>query len=133
MRILNLGDAPVIPGCSAETIFGTTGDIVPSGCNVCIPEGNSVTLDCSSASESPVSYRWTDDYGNLLSTSERLRVSVPGNYTCTALNVDNPSVISATALFCKLSYLSCYVVILTNVQVMGELLVVRDYGMPRIK
>lgn len=110
---IKLGAAPVIPGCGAETIFAVTGDVLPSGCNVCVPEGNSVTLDCSSSSASEVTYRWTDDDGNLLSTSEFLMVSVPGNYTCTATNIDNPSVLSATALFCKLS-LICYLYYLTH-------------------
>ena len=80
------------------------GGTAPVGCNVCIPEGSSVTLDCTvSVGTPPITYAWSGPPdGNVISSQPRLTVNTQGDYNCNASNLDGPSgAMSANVIVCK--------------------------------
>lgn len=84
------------------TIFANSGEVLTPGCNVCVEEGSSITLDCTvSVGAPPISYNWTDSNGNTLSENARLVVSQPGDYNCAASNLDDVVTTEASVLFCE--------------------------------
>ena len=97
------GDGPVIPDCAAtgdSVRFPEDEEVLPPGCDLCIQQGTSVTLNCMvSGGTPPISYSWTAN-GTEVSRSERLVVRNPGNYSCTATNLDNAPVVEASVVFC---------------------------------
>ena len=93
----------MIPDCAATgdpVRFPEDGEVLPPGCDVCIRPGTSVTLNCMvSAGTPPISYNWTLN-GTEVSRNARLVVMEPGNYSCTATNLDNAPVVEASVLYC---------------------------------
>ena len=94
----------MIPDCTAadgsRVLFLDDGDAAPPGCDVCILPGTTVTLNCMvSSGTPPISYSWTMN-GVEVSQNPRLTVREPGNYSCTATNLDNVQDIEASVLFC---------------------------------
>lgn len=94
----------MIPDCAAadgsRVLFLNDGDMAPPGCDVCILEDTSVTLNCMvSSGAPPISYSWIMN-GVEVSQNPRLTVREPGNYSCTATNPDSVSVMEASVLFC---------------------------------
>ncbi len=61
------GAAPDVQVCSS-TQFPQTGDVVPVGCSVCIPEGDIITLNCTGQSASEVFYEWRNGARIVVST-----------------------------------------------------------------
>ena len=93
---------PVLPTCAASVIFRDDNEVAPVGCNVCIPQGTTVTLDCTATiGSSPISYEWRNGDGMVVSNSSTFEVTMEGDYNCTASNEDSPGVSSASVLFCK--------------------------------
>ena len=99
------GGAPNLPGCpegANQVIFPDPGTVVVAGCTVCIPRGSVITLDCSGASATAVSYEWRDANNQLVSSMARFTTTIEGMYTCNATNVDNPTETAVTVLACEL-------------------------------
>ena len=99
------GNAPMLPGCpggAGVILFPNPGDVVNVGCTVCIPQGTVITLDCSGASTTAVSYEWRDSNDQLVSSMARLTTTIADNYTCSATNIDNPTELMTTVLACEL-------------------------------
>ena len=95
----------MIPDCAAtfgSTVFPDSGAVLPPGCDVCIQEGSTITLDCSvSSGAPPITYNWTDANGMVVSTMARFTVNTPGMYMCRASNVDDIETTEASVLFCE--------------------------------
>ena len=99
----------MIPDCAAslgDTVFAMTGSTLPPGCNVCTERGSIVTLDCTvTAGAPPITYNWTRDTpDNTVSRNPLLVVTEPGDYTCTAGNVDERFMSRSSVLFCEFSF-----------------------------
>ena len=94
----------MIPDCAAadgsRVLFLDNGEMAPPGCDICILQDTSVTLNCMvSAGTPPISYSWVVN-GVEVSQNPRLTVREPGKYSCTATNMDNAPVVEASVLFC---------------------------------
>ena len=101
------GPRPVIPDCSVSVtsgvVFPDSGAVVNPGCDICILEGASVTLDCTVTSgDPPITYMWRDGItGVLLAETPKLTVTMPGNYSCNVANLDERTDMVASVLLCK--------------------------------
>lgn len=90
------GFEPELPGCDAETLFLGENEIVPVGCNVCIPKGSSVTLNCTATNGTePLMYMWIGPNG-FESPTAVINVAAEGEYKCTVTNMDNPDGVMLT-------------------------------------
>ncbi len=94
------GEPPNIQRCS-ELTFGQSGQTIPVGCTVCIPEGAVITLDCSGTSASDVFYEWRNSDGSIVSTSPLFSTGVNDNFTCTATNLDNSPEFAVSVIACE--------------------------------
>ena len=118
--ILFPGAAPNIPGCPGgedQILFPESGSVVSAGCTVCIPEGSEITLNCTGASDSPVSYEWRDSNNQLVSSMASFTTTLADTYTCNATNADNPTETVQTIVSCEFS--SLLYIILTNCPYFG--------------
>ncbi len=96
------GSAPDVQVCPSEnTQFPQSGDVVPVGCTVCIPEGDVIVLNCTGQSVSEVFYKWQNGAGIVVSTSPLLTTDNKDNYTCTATNLDHIPAIFVSMVACK--------------------------------
>ena len=106
------GAVPDIPGCpdgEDQILFPEPGSVVSAGCTVCIPEGSEITLNCTGASDSPVSYEWRDSNDQLVSSMARFTTTLADTYTCNATNIDNPTETVVTVVSCEFNCLLCIV------------------------
>ena len=83
-------------------MFPDDDEVVPVGCNICVPEGTEVVLDCTvQFGTPPIVYVWRDEEDNIISMNPTLRVSEAGNYSCFASNADREDVTETSVLACK--------------------------------
>ena len=97
----------MLPGCNAETLFLEMGDVAPVGCNVCIPRGAAVTLDCNVTVGTDPMFMWTDPNGDT-SSDILLMVSEEGQYRCLVTNLDDPAgVMMTSTVICESPCSAC--------------------------
>lgn len=97
-----LGDAPSLPGCSADTLFLQDQAIAPVGCSICITAQSTIDLDCSvTVGTNPV-YSWVEPNGVVSSEAVLEDVNEEGQYNCTVTNADDrDGVMLSTWVFCE--------------------------------
>ena len=101
---------PVIPDCSVSVpdgfVFPNSGAVLNPGCNICIQEGASVTLDCTVISgDPPITYVWTNGTEDVvLAQTPKLTVTMPGTYSCNVTNLnelERTDMVASVLFFCK--------------------------------
>ena len=103
-----LETAPNLTGCQGgehQILFPEPESGVSAGCTVCILQRTPITLDCTGASDFPVSYEWYDSNGQLVSSTAMLNTTVADVYTCNATSMDDPTESLKTVLSCELTSL----------------------------